>query len=205
MSAHDDLPVVIINGLGASRPLAEGYAMVFRARGFKTYSCPQRILGFGDIRISAKLVAGEVERVLRETGAPKVKLVGMSLGGLIGLYYIKCDGGAPLVERFISVGGPLNGSALAHVSALIPSEAVHALAQSRPDSDIQRRIHAAPNPPGVRLISVGTKGDVMTPRASWEVPGMENVETPYGGCPIGHWLLFTHPGNHRVVADLLRQ
>jgi hypothetical protein len=132
-----------------------------------------------------------------------VALVGMSLGGLIGLYYLKCAGGASSVARFVSVGGPLNGSTLAHAAALVPSQIVHALAQTIPDSALMREIAAAPPPDGVRMYSVGTRGDFITPRSSWDAAGLEPVETPHGFFPFGHWLLFLHPGNHRAVAELL--
>jgi hypothetical protein len=196
-------PVVIVSGLGAPRIAAVAYGLALRARGFDTYAAPQRLLGYGDIRVAARLVDEEVQRVRDKTGAPKVHVVGMSLGGLIGLYYVKCMGGAAFVDRFVSVGGPLNGSSLARLVELLPSHAVHAIAQTTPDNDLMRELRAAPPPAGVRMFSVGTRGDVMTPRTSWDMPGLEPVESPHGVFPVGHWMLFTHPGNHQLVADLL--
>lgn len=196
-------PVVIVSGLGAPHIAARVYGLALETKGLRTFAAPQRLLGYGDVRVAAKLVGEEVERVRRKTGAPKVNLVGMSLGGLIGLYYIKCMGGAEYVERFVSVGGPLNGSSLARFIELIPSKTAHAIAQTTPDCGFMRELHATPTPEGVRMFSVGTHGDVMTPRSSWDCEGLEPIETPYGCFPIGHWLLFTHPGNHQVVADCL--
>jgi pimeloyl-ACP methyl ester carboxylesterase len=151
------------------------------------------------------LLDEDLKKIRERTGAQKVDLVGMSLGGLIGLYYLKCGGGAPYVDRFISLGGPLNGSTLAHVAAVIPSRFVHAVAQTRPDSEVMRAVQRAPEPAGVRMYSVGTHGDFITPASSWQKDGLETVVSPYGGFPIGHWLLFLHPGNHRIVADLLNR
>lgn len=196
-------PVVIVSGLGAPRIAAVAYGLAFRARGFQTFAAPQRLLGYGDVRIAAKLVEDEVRRIREKTGAPKVHVVGMSLGGLIGLYYIKCMGGDRHVDRFVSVGGPLNGSSVARAVELLPSHAVHAIAQTTPDNDFMRELRAAPEPTGVRMFSVGTRGDVMTPRTSWDSPGLEPVESPYGLFPVGHWMLFTDPRNHKIVADLL--
>jgi triacylglycerol esterase/lipase EstA (alpha/beta hydrolase family) len=201
----NDVPVVIISGLGAPRIAAVAYGQVLERRGFRTYAAPQRLLGYGDVRVAAGLVAEEVARVLRETGSSKVHLVGMSLGGLIGLYYVKCLGGAQHVDRFVSVGGPLNGSSLARVLEDLGLEATHALTQTTPDNDLMREIRAAAPPSGVRMISVGTRGDVMTPRASWDAEGFEPVESPYGVFPVGHWMLFLDPRNHQVVADCLQK
>jgi pimeloyl-ACP methyl ester carboxylesterase len=199
----NDSPVLVISGLGAPEAAAKLYGRALETRGLTVFTVPQRWLGFGDVRVSARLVGETVERVSAETGAAQVKLVGMSLGGLIGLYYLKCAGGAPHVERFVSVGGPLNGSTVARLAEYVPSQTVHALTQTCPDSALMRELREAPTPAGVRMYSVGTCGDVLTPRSSWDATGLEPVETPYGAFPIGHWLLFTHPGNLRVVAELL--
>ena len=196
-------PVVIVSGLGAPRIAAVAYGLAFKARGFDPHAAPQRLLGYGDVRTAAKLVEGEVQRVRAASGADKVHMVGMSLGGLIGLYYLKCMGGAAFVDRFVSVGGPPNGSSVARLVELVTCKTAHAIAQTTPDNELMRELHAAPVPAGVRMFSVGTHGDVMTPRASWDCPGLEPVESPHGLFPVGHWMLFTHPGNHQLVADLL--
>lgn len=196
-------PVVIVNGLGAPRIAAVAYGRALERHGFRTFVAPQRLLGYGDVRVAAGLVGMEVERVISETGAPKVHLVGMSLGGLIGLYYVKCLGGAQYVERFVSVGGPLNGSSLARLIDAVPFSPAHALAQSTPDNDLMRELRAAAIPRDVRMFSVGTKGDLLTPRSSWDADGLEPIESPYGVFPIGHWMLFVDPRNHGVVADCL--
>jgi triacylglycerol lipase len=196
-------PVVIVNGLGAPRLAAVVYGRALERHGFRTFVAPQRLLGYGDVRRAAKLVAGAVERVLSETGAPKVHLVGMSLGGLIGLYYVKCLDGARHVERFVSVGGPLNGSSLARLIEMVPFGPAHAIAQSTPDNDLMREMRGAPVPKGVRMFSVGARGDCMTPRVSWDAEGLEPVESPHGVFPVGHWMLFVDPRNHAIVADCL--
>jgi len=197
------LPVVVVNGLGAPLVAAKAYALTFRMRGFHVFPVGLRCLGFGDPRESARDVAAHVDRVRAQTGARKVNVIGMSLGGLVGLYYVKCGGGASSVERFISVGGPLNGSTISRTLSHVLPLGLDLVTQTRPDSDLMREIAAAPSPPGVRMFSVGTRGDVLTPRTSWDATGLEARETPYGCFPVGHWLLFAHPGNLKVVADLL--
>lgn len=196
-------PVVIISGLGAPHIAARTYGLALERHGLRTFAAPQRLLGYGDVRVAARIVADEVGRVRALTNAPRVNLVGMSLGGLTGLYYLKCLDGAAHVERFVSVGGPLNGSSFARVTGLVPSRTAHAIAQTTPDNDLMRELRATPTPVGVRMFSVGTRGDVMTPRSSWDAEGFEPIETPYGWFPVGHWMLFTHPENHRVVAECL--
>lgn len=197
-------PLVIINGLAAPGLVARAYGLYFRVHGFPLFVAPQSLLNHGDIRGAAEMLASHVHQVCQQTGSAKVHLVGMSLGGLIGLYYLKCGNGAGQVDRFVSVGGPLNGCALARISTLPPFGRIRALAQTRTSSELVQELQAAPLPERVRMYSLGTTGDVVTPRSSWQVEGIESIETTYGRFPIGHWSLFTHPGNLRAVLDLLQ-
>ncbi len=196
-------PLVVINGLGAPRLAAQVYGLFFRRRGYRVYTVPHPPLNFGDIRRSAERTGEVVERVLARHGCERVPLVGLSLGGLIGMYYVKCGGGADTIDRFVSVGGPLNGSPLARISALPPLGALPALRQSNPDSDVIAEIAAAGDTNGVRIHALGTRGDAITPRASWSGVDLDTVETPYGAYPVGHWYLYVHPGNYREVLRLL--
>lgn len=198
-------PVVVIHGLGAPAAAGEIYARALASRGLRTFTTPQRLWGFGDVRVASRQLGDTVERVRAETGADKVDLVGMSLGGLIGTHYLKLGGGAPYVERFVSVGGPLNGSSVARIVELSPVKWTHAVAQTTPDNELMRELRAVPMPAGVRAYSVGTCGDPMTPRSSWDAEGFEPVKTKYGVFPLGHWLLFVHPKNHEVVVECLTE
>jgi pimeloyl-ACP methyl ester carboxylesterase len=197
------LPVVVVNGLGTPRTTAAMYGLVFRARGFRVFAASQRYLGFGDVRAAARLLAEDVTRICAETGAPKVRLVGMSLGGLVGSYYVKCLGGAAAVERFIAIASPLNGSALARLPARVLTSLDHSVAQTCPGSPLLSEIAGAPVPLGVAMYSVGALNDPLMPRAAWDAPGFEPVIAPIAGFPFGHWALFVHPANHSVVLELL--
>lgn len=197
-------PLVIINGLGAPRAASQVYGLFFRAHGYRVYVVPQRFLNIGDIRESAARTDAVVRRALAATGAARTPLVGISLGGLIGHYYVHVHGGAPLVDTFVSVGGPLNGTPAARLGAALFRALVPSLRQARPDSDLIAELRAAPRPEGVRLVSLGTRGDVMTPAASRYAPGYEIVDTPHGVTPLGHWFLYLHPANVQAVYDLIR-
>lgn len=198
-----DRPLVVINGLGAPSLAAHLYGTYFRTQGRRVFIAPQRCLYYGDIRASAELVAAHVHVALSRTGAARADLVGMSLGGLIGYYYIACRGGADTIARFVSVGGPINGCPIAKLGLLPPLSLAKAVAQCRPDSEILREIRAAPEPASVRLFTVGTRGDLITTSDCWQAPGFEAHETSHGVFPVGHWMLFAHPGNLRLVRDLL--
>lgn len=198
-------PLVIINGLGAPRAASQAYGLFFRARGYRVYVVPQRFLNGGDIRESAARTDEVVQRALAATGAARTPLIGISLGGLIGSYYLHCGPGASRVDTFVAVGGPLLGSGAARLGGVLPGVCrFPSLLQARPGSELLAEIRRAPRPLGVRLVSLGTRGDAITPAASRRAPGYEVVDTPHGVFPLGHWFLYLHPANLQAVYDLIR-
>ena len=196
-------PLVIINGLGAPSIAPKLFGRFFRSANVKIFTVSLPYLGYGDLRKGVEVVQGEVARALRTTGADKVDLIGLSLGGLIGLYYIRCSGGAPFVDRFVSLGGPLKGSPFAFLSVLPLLSKVPVLRQLRPDGEIIQEIQKSPIPGGVTLYSVGAKGDVLTPPGYRNASNFEVVEVPNGVFPLGHWYIFVCPTNIRKVVELL--
>ena len=196
-------PLVVVNGLGAPHFVVRAYGAYFRHHGRKVFVAPQKCLYYGDIRDSAALVAGTVEEALAATGADRVDLVGMSLGGIIGYYYVACLGGADTIASFVSVGGPVNGCPIAYLGLLPPLVFTKAIKQCRPNSEIFREIRSSPDPSNVRLYSIGAKGDAITSRRCWDAPGFEVITSPHGVFPVGHWMLFAHPENLKLVRGLL--
>ena len=196
-------PVVVVGGLGAPRLAARLYGRSFAHRGFAVYTAPQTFLARGDVREAARSLELFVERVCASADAERLHLVGMSLGGLIALYYVKRGGGAARVDRLLAVGAPLNGSPLADLVCAVPAGLVPALRQARTDSDVVRELQELPLPASVRLLCLGAEGDAVTPPESREIDGAEVRQTPFGVFPVGHWTLFAHPGNVRAAVDLL--
>jgi pimeloyl-ACP methyl ester carboxylesterase len=203
-SPSSKVPIVVINGLGAPRLAAQAYGMYFRAHGLDVSTIPQPLLLFEDIRTSARKLGAQVERTLARTGADKVNLLGMSLGGLIGLYYVKCLAGRDRVNRLVSIGGPLGGvPMLDRLGRVLPIGLLGNVGQTGVDSELQKELRAATVPDGVRIYSVGSNGDPLTPRPCWAIDGVTPIETNHGVFPVGHWMLFTHPKNLRAVYELV--
>jgi triacylglycerol esterase/lipase EstA (alpha/beta hydrolase family) len=117
-SAEHPRPVVLLHGLGTN---AEQHWALLGPRiadaGYCVFSVTYGAdaLGRGGqatVDASAREVGGFVDRVLRETGAAKVDLVGHSLGGMVSLYVTKVTGYAPKVGRVVALAPPTRGTTL---------------------------------------------------------------------------------------------
>ncbi|HVV48539.1 MAG TPA: alpha/beta fold hydrolase, partial [Polyangia bacterium] len=104
-------PVLLIHGYLATRGSLHLLERHLVERGHIVISYP---LGFpvnlGDIRDSAGLIARKVESIVAQTGVTAVDIVGHSMGGLVGLYYLKRLGGRHRVRRLIMLGTPTHGT-----------------------------------------------------------------------------------------------
>ncbi len=65
---------------------------------------------------SAREVSGIIDRILADTGASKVDLVGHSQGGLIAKTYIERLGGADNVGRVVALAGSIRGTTVSGLS-----------------------------------------------------------------------------------------
>ena len=120
---------------------------------------------------SVEQLAVEVARLLSQTGADKVHLVGHSLGGVVIGQAIAGGGLVGLVDTVITLGSPFGGSPWA---GLLPfGDLLRAL---RPGSPLLCRLAAAPIPDGVRWLAVAASQDIIVPGPR-SVPAHADVET----------------------------
>ncbi|MEJ8642825.1 alpha/beta fold hydrolase [Streptomyces sp. MS1.HAVA.3] len=138
-----------------------------------------------------------VEELCERTGQERVDLVGHSLGGLVGRYYVQRLGGDTRVRTLVTLGTPHSGTRVA------PFMDAHPLVrQIRPDSEVLAEL-AAPAPGcTTRCVAFWSEFDtLMTPvgTARIEHPDLhaENVQVT----GIGHLALAAHPA---VIAAVWR-
>ncbi len=123
--AHPN-PLVLVHGLGATMGENWGYISPILAKhGYcvfaLTYGVDPRFQYAGGvlpIQRSAHELNGFVKRVLRETGAKKVDLVGHSEGTFMPEYWLKYLGGAKYVRRYVAMTPLYAGTTLYGVSSL---------------------------------------------------------------------------------------
>lgn len=95
---------------------------------------------------SLKVLAAQVDHaarnLLQTTGAPKIDLVGFSMGSLVSRYWLQRLGGKDYTRRFISISGPHAGTWTAHLSGK------PGIREMRPQSAFLQDLEADPHPFG---------------------------------------------------------
>ncbi len=193
-------PVLLIHGYLATRGSLHLLERHLTDRGHIVISYP---LGFpvnlGDIRDSAGLIARKVESIVAQTGVTEIDVVGHSLGGLVGLYYLKRLGGRHRVRRLIMLGTPAQGT----WSALL---GLVTAPLGWPACSCCRAAHSCASwprcrcPRGPRSISIGAIRDWLAPLSTTILDGVRHI-----ALPTGHSGLLVDAEVAEVVAGLLAE
>lgn len=179
-----------------------------------------RLGGMGDIRDSAATLQAFVDRVLRETGAARVDLVGHSQGGMMPHYYIENLGGAAEVDTFVGISPSNHGTTLSGIvdlaarlhlvgftNALLWSIGAPGLQQQMSTSSFQRQLFGnGDTVAGPRYVVIQTRHDsVVTPYTNAFLQGAENIliQDQCPGDTVGHVGMFHDgPTLQNVVNEL---
>ncbi|MCA9673701.1 MAG: alpha/beta fold hydrolase [Myxococcales bacterium] len=195
----DKPPVLLIHGFLGTR--GSMYLLEHRLveDGFVVVSFNIGTLNVRDIRRSAFMIHRKIERILAQTPFQKIDIVGHSMGGLIGLYYVKKLGGHERVRRLVMMGTPLRGTwaALAGVATLgLWSTSSW---QLLPRSRFLDELAQGPLPPGVEIATLAAARDWVVPLKTTRLPGTSAVTVP-----LGHSSLVVSEDVYRRLIGILR-
>lgn len=226
------LPIILINGTFVTQRVSWTVAApVLANAGYKVYtfnygnttSDPNfPIQAIADIRQSGQELSAEVDRVLAETGAPKVILIGESQGGgTLPSYYINNLGGAAKVSQLIGLSPSNHGTDYAGLLALgslpivgpllggIVDALVPALSQQALGSSFQQEVYGnGDTRPGVLYTTITSVYDeVVTPYTQQALngPNVTNIilQDRFPGVVTGHINIVTSPQVLALVLDAL--
>lgn len=197
------VPVLVIHGYFTPRVTNLPVHLALRGHGLRTYDVPIPGLNTQDIALSSAIVGETAERVLRSTGASRVDLVGVSMGGVIAANYLGPQGGHRSVRRAVTLGSPLRGTAIAKAVSGLPIVGTRAARQMAPDSEIVAALDGA-DFGDADLVSIWAEGDTVVSAESTRIDGARSVRAPYGRFPLGHYQLVVDPRNLAFVAELLK-
>jgi triacylglycerol esterase/lipase EstA (alpha/beta hydrolase family) len=143
----------------------------------------------GNIRNSAAQLATEVSRVLAQTGASKVDIVGWSQGGMMPRYYINNLGGASKVNMLLGFAPSNYGTTLDGLTTLVSdlgllglttallSLTCEACSQQLQGSSFLTSLNQTPAIAGVKYVDIETSHDeVVTPFTNAFLPAGPNVQ-----------------------------
>jgi pimeloyl-ACP methyl ester carboxylesterase len=150
-----------------------------------------------DIRTAAELLGRHIEEICERTGSRQVDIVGHSLGGLIGRYYVQRLGGDFRVRTLVTLGTPHSGTRVARLANAHPI-----VRQMRPGSALIEELTRPA--PGCRTHFVSFWSDLdhmMDPleSACIDHPDLTAQNVRVSG--VGHLALPVHP----AVATGIRQ
>jgi triacylglycerol esterase/lipase EstA (alpha/beta hydrolase family) len=232
VTAEHPLPIILINGTIATQGENWGVgAPVLANAGYKVYTFNYGnitqdpnfpIQATDDIRQSGLQLAAEVDRVLAETGAPKVILIGHSQGGgILPVYYINNLGGADKVSQLIGIApsnhgtdadgliGVLDLPILGPILKATVNIFGQALLQQTLGSEFQQEVYGnGDTRPGVLYTTIASMNDeVVTPYTQQALngPNVTNIvlQDLYPGLPAGHLGVVLSPQVWSVILDAL--
>lgn len=188
-------PVLLVHGFGGTKSSWSHLARTLSARGLTFDAITYAPFGTSVEQLADRL-AVEVERMLSQTGADKVHLVGHSLGGVVIAQALASGRLTGQVDTVVTLAAPFGGSPWAH---LLPFGAI--VRALRDGSPLLRRLACAPSPEGVRWLAITATLDVIVPGRR-SVPAHAEVETvTVGG--VGHLgMLLSEQVVGRIVAAL---
>lgn len=192
-------PVLIIHGFLGTRGSMYMLERRLVADGFVVVSFNLGTLNTRDIRRSAFLIHRKIERILAQTPSQKIDILGHSMGGLIGLYYVKKLGGHTRVRKLLMMGTPIRGTWTALAGIVTLGLWSTSSWQLLPRSRFLDELAQGPMPPGVEIHSIAAARDWVVPLATTRLAGVNAVTVP-----LGHSSLVVSEEVYRRIINALR-
>jgi pimeloyl-ACP methyl ester carboxylesterase len=172
--------------------------------GVSSYDVPIPGLNTQDLRDSSREVAGQVDRILEEEAVDQVNLLGVSMGGLIGLHYLRKRNGDKRVNQFVSLAAPLHGTTTVPLPGLLSTVLGKAPRQMHPESDFIQELHETASLDS-DLLTLTVEGDPVVSPESARLDEARNVVSSHGSGKLAHWMAVVHPKNYRIYMEALLQ
>lgn len=187
-------PVIVIHGFAMNR--ANFVPLAFRLA--RAGLGP--IIGFeywtlGRTAAAARQLAWFTDRVLALTGSPQVDIIGHSMGGVVGRYYVTLLGGDGAVANLVTIGSPHAGTDISDLGIGHPAREL--LVGSR----LVQRLAAAQPPQDTRMLMLLSHADALVPahgQLGLAIPRAERIVYD----DLGHVALL---GSRRVARDIIRR
>ena len=192
-------PVLIIHGFLGTRGSMYMLERRLVQDGFVCVSFNLGTFNVRDIRRSAFLIHRKIERILAQTPSQRIDIIGHSMGGLIGLYYVKKLGGHTRVRKLIMMGTPVRGTWAALAGVVTLGLWSTSSWQLLPRSRFLDELAQGPMPPGVEVHTIAAARDWVVPLPTTRLSGANAMTVP-----LGHSSLVVSEEVYRRVVNTLR-
>lgn len=197
MLKHD--PILFVHGYGGNNGNWQDMKAKFLADGWQDvelYAYNYSVIKSN--ASSAEEIRGQVDDIIRTTGATKVDIVAFSMGSISSRYYLKNLGGAEKVDAWVSLAGPNHGTDEVENQAcnFTPCKEIV------PGSAFLLALNATDETPGlVRYATFRSPCDeTINPDASVILSGATNTQV---SC-ISHIQMLTDDAVYRQVRDFVQ-
>ena len=197
LPAEPGPPVVLLHGFIDNRSVFFFLRRTLAQHGGQQIVCLNYSPLTWDIRGAAEQLGKHIAEICERTGSDRVDIVGHSLGGLIGRYYVQRLGGDDRVRTLVTLGTPHSGT-----KALPLADAHPIVRQMRPGSDVLKELELPA--PGCRTRFVSFWSDLdhlMDPLESAGIDHPDLLAQNVRVTGIGHLALPVHS----AVATGIRQ
>ncbi|MDB5038733.1 MAG: lipase class 2 [Bacteriovoracaceae bacterium] len=172
-------PIILLQGFMGTRGVLLPLENHLRASGRDVISIDFGFFNVSDIKGSAQLLSYKIERLLdRFSGIhniQKIQIIGHSMGGLIGLYYVKKLGGHRIVDKLITLGAPFNGTWTSLLGLFPFGVFSKGIWQMLPTSDFLKKLQKKTSEVyETEVISISAKYDSICPPKTCHLPGATN-------------------------------
>lgn len=192
-------PVLIIHGFLGTRGSMYMLERRLVSDGFVCVSFNLGTINVRDIRRSAFLIHRKIERILAQTPSQKIDIIGHSMGGLIGLYYVKKLGGHARVRKLMLLGTPVRGTWVALAGVLTLGLWSTSSWQLLPRSRFLDELAQGSIPAGVEVHTIAAARDWVVPLGTTRISGTSSTTVP-----LGHSSLVLSEEVYRRVVNTLR-
>lgn len=192
-------PVLLIHGFLGTRGSMYPLERRLAEDGLFVFSFNLGALNTRDIRASAFQIHRKIESILSQTSVEKIDIVGHSMGGLIGLYYVKKLGGHERVRKLIMMGTPAQGTWSALLGIFTLGFWSASSWQLLPRSTFLDELHQGELPADVELYTLAAARDWVCPLPSTRVRGATATTVP-----LGHSSLVVSAEVYKRLISILR-
>jgi triacylglycerol lipase len=188
----DRHPLLLIHGIGDTERVFDTMVAYLRDRGWSEIHTINLVPSNGDLGLEALALQVKAYINLHLRAADQLDIVGFSMGGIVGRYYLQRLGGLQKVRHFVTLSSPHNGTWAGYLRLNAGAR------QMRPGSFLLQDLNQSLDElKQVNFVSVWTPYDlIIVPASSSYLPVGTMVQLPV----LAHPLMLTDERSLETVA-----